>query len=137
MREWRKKRLTEYDHPVEIPEELQDAANLAINRLRVIASDLASADLQHQKTKANQAIEEAQNERDEALQEVQNLEHKITTLSTELTNRLESLQKLENQCQENNETLLALNGKIQFFESTLSDRENQLTEIKHRFETLQ
>ena len=84
LREWKEKRQAELHSYRQVPEEFQQAMNGVTHRLWFIASKLASSELEAQKIMANKTIEVLQDERDEALQEIQNLENKISLLESDL-----------------------------------------------------
>lgn len=115
MKEWRESRKSEAKAFYEMPESLSRSINESVGRLWVQATKLASASFDGHRKEVDQAVQEANSERDEALNEIGRLERSIAALEKSLEMKSAKVDELESQLENERElrsTLVAEKASI-------------------------
>lgn len=93
MREWRDSRKAEVVAALEMPGDLKKAVETSLGQIWATASKLAQASVQAYRQEADEAIDAATLERDEALSEIQRLEAKLAELEKVVADKDQAISK--------------------------------------------
>jgi len=93
MREWRASRKAEVVAALEMPGDMKKTIETSLGQIWATASKLAQASVQSYRQEANEAIDAAAQERDEALSEIQRLEGRLAALEKALADKDQAINK--------------------------------------------
>lgn len=93
MREWRDSRRAEVVAALEMPADLKKVVETSLGQVWTVASKLAQASVLAYRQEADAAIEEATQERDEAISEIQRLEARQAELEKALADKDQAINK--------------------------------------------
>lgn len=130
MREWRNERKEQITTSIEIPDELKKIIETSLAQVWTTSNNIAFSSIEAIKNESESLIAEANNERDEALEEVQRLEEINVKIEAELKT---ILAKLDSQI-ENGNTLKAEKLSL---ESVLEERKERIAKLEADYEKLQ
>ena len=130
MRLWRSERKEQITTSVEIPDELKKAIETALTQVWTTSNNIAFSSIEAIKSESNILIDEANNERDEALIEVQRLEDINARLEKELEDKEFDIEAKANQFNEMKAENLSL-------QRLLEERKERLTKLEADYEKLQ
>ena len=130
MRLWRSERKEQITTSVEIPDELKKAIETALTQVWTTSNNIAFSSIEAIKSESNILIDEANNERDEALIEVQRLEDINARLEKELEDKEFDIEAKANQFNEMKAENLSL-------QRLLDERRERLIKLEADYEKLQ
>lgn len=130
MREWRNERKEQITTSIEIPDELKKIIETSLAQVWTTSNNIAFSSIEAIKNESESLIAEANNERDEALEEVQRLEEINVKIEAELKT---ILAKLDSQI-ENGNTLKAEKLSL---ERVLEERKERIAKLEADYEKLQ
>lgn len=130
MRLWRSERKEQITTSVEIPDELKKAIETALTQVWTTSNNIAFSSIEAIKSESNILIDEANNERDEALIEVQRLEDINARLEKELEDKEFDIEAKANQFNEMKAENLSL-------QRLLDERRERLVKLEADYEKLQ
>lgn len=130
MRLWRSERKEQITTSVEIPDELKKAIETALTQVWTTSNNIAFSSIEAIKSESNILIDEANNERDEALIEVQRLEDINARLEKELEDKKFDIEAKANQFNEMKAENLSL-------QRLLDERRERLVKLEADYEKLQ
>ena len=130
MRLWRSERKEQITTSVEIPDELKKAIETALTQVWTTSNNIAFSSIEAIKSESNILIDEANNERDEALIEVQRLEDINARLEKELEDKKFDIEAKANQFNEMKAENLSL-------QRLLDERRERLIKLEADYEKLQ
>lgn len=129
MKEWRESKKADENAAFELPDSLRKAVQDSINRMWVTATNLANDSVEAYRREADKAVQDADQERDEALNEVGRLEVIVEDLEKALsaqTHKVEQLEARLGQEQSRSSELLAENASM---EADLAGRKEQIERL--------
>lgn len=130
MRLWRSERKEQITTSVEIPDELKKAIETALTQVWTTSNNIAFSSIEAIKSESKILIDEANNERDEALIEVQRLEDINARLEKELEDKEFDIEAKANQFNEMKAENLSL-------QRLLDERRERLIKLEADYEKLQ
>lgn len=130
MREWRSERKEQTSASIEIPIELKSVIENALAQVWSVSNNIAFSSIEAIKSESNILIDEANNERDEALIEVQRLEDINARLEKELEDKKFDIEAKANQLNEMKAENLSL-------QRLLDERRERLIKLEADYEKLQ
>jgi chromosome segregation ATPase len=129
MKEWRESKKADENAAFELPDSLRKAVQDAINRMWVTATNLANDSVEAYRREADKAVQDADQERDEALNEVGRLEVIVGDLEKALSAQAHKVEQLEarlGQEQSRSSELLAEKASM---EADLAGRKEQIERL--------
>lgn len=130
MREWRNERKEQVTMSVEIPADLKKVIETALAQVWNTSNNIAFSTIETIKTESESQIDEANQERDEALIEVEKLERENLSLQDQLRNALINLDK-------QTERANGLQAEAMSLERVLEERKERITKLEADYEKLQ
>lgn len=129
MKQWRESKRADESAAFELPDSLRRAVQDSINRMWVTATNLANESVEAYRREADKAVQDADQERDEALNEVSRLEVIVEELEKALSDQSLKVERLEvklGQEQSRCSELLTENASI---EADLAGRKEQIERL--------
>lgn len=130
MREWRESRKAEVVAALEMPADLKKAIESSVGQVWTAASKLASATIETVRQEADDAIEIATVERDEALAEITRLEIQIAELEKVLTNREQEVNQVKTELEQERGQNTKLTTENAALVARVDDRDEQIKGLK-------
>lgn len=130
MREWRESKKAEVVAALEMPAELKKVIESSIGQVWTAASKLASATVESFRQEAQENIEAATAERDEALSEITRLESKIIDLEKLLSEKEAELNQVKSDEEKAKAQNATLNSEKAALVARIEDRDNQIGSLK-------
>lgn len=130
MREWRESKKAEVVAALEMPAELKKVIESSIGQVWTAASKLASATVESFRQEAQESIEAATAERDEALSEITRLESKIIDLEKQLSEKEAELNQVKSDEEKAKAQNATLNSENAALVARIEDRDNQIGSLK-------
>lgn len=130
MREWRDSRKAEVVAALEMPGDLKKAVETSMGQIWSTASKLAQVSMQAYRQEADVAIENATNERDEALLEIQRLEARIAELDKALNEKDQAIKSVNASLEREREYNAKQTAEIAAISARFNDRNNQIQVLK-------
>jgi len=130
MREWRNERKEQITTSIEIPADLKKVIETALAQVWNTSSSIAFSTIETIKTESESQIDEANNERDEALIEVEKLEKDNLSLQDQLRNALANFDKQI-------EKVNTLQAETMSLERVLVERKERIVKLEADYEKLQ
>lgn len=136
MKEWRESKKADENAAFELPDSLSKAVQDSINRMWVTATNLANESVEAYRHEADKAVRDADEERDEALNEVGRLEVMVEELEKALSAqslKVEGLEVRLGQEQSRSSELLAEKASM---EADLAGRKEQIERLHNEIEVV-
>jgi chromosome segregation ATPase len=130
MREWRDSRKAEVAAALEMPAELKKAVETSLGQIWATASKLAQASLKTYRQEADDAIEAAAFERDEALLEIQRLEARLAEMEKALAEKDQVISDGIADLKAERALNVKLNSENAALSARIADRDTQNTSLK-------
>jgi len=131
MKEWRESKKADESAAFELPDSLSRAVQDSINRMWVTATNLANESVEAYRREADKAVQDADQEREEALHEVGRLEvigEKLEKALSAEANKVEQLEARLGQEQSRSSELLAEKASM---EADLAGRKEQIERLQN------
>lgn len=130
MREWRESHKVKVAAALEMPGDLKRAVETSVSQMWSVASKLASTTIETVRQEADQAVDEASKERDEALGEISRLEESIASLQQLMAEKDKAIDQVKSELvteRSNNTQLKSDNAALS---TKVDDRDAQLKSLK-------
>lgn len=132
MREWRDSRKSVIAAALEMPADLRRVVEVSLAQVWASATKIASAASEQYREEAEQAMSEVLAERDEALNEVLQLESRLKELNVAVEEKDASAAKLEFVIKDLQEKIAKKASDIEVISARMSERNIQLDDLKNR-----
>lgn len=130
MREWRESRKAEVATVLEMPADLKKTIETSVSQVWTAASKLASSTVDAIREEANNAVQAATGERDEALAEVSKLEERIAELNKSLADRDSAVESARSEMEVLKGDVSRINSEKAGLAAKLEDRDQHINDIK-------
>jgi archaellum component FlaC len=136
MKEWRESKKADENAAFELPDSLSKAVQDSINRMWVTATNLANESVEAYRREADKAVQDADEERDEALNEVGRLEVIVEEFEKALSDQSLKVERLEVKLgQEQSRSSELLTEKASM-EADLAGRKEQIERLHNDVDVL-
>jgi len=136
MKEWRELKKANAKAAFELPDSLSKAVHDSISRMWVTATNLANESVEARRREADKAVRDADQERDEALNEVGRLEAMVEEFEKALSAQSLKVERLEVKLeQEQSRSSELLTGKASM-EADLAGRREQIERLHNDIEVV-
>lgn len=130
MREWRASRKAEVVAALEMPGDLKKSVETSLGQIWATASKLAQASVQTYRQEADEAIDAATKERDEALSEIQRLETRLAELEKIVADKDLAISKGNTELESERALLSKAAAENAALAARIEDRDAQIKGIK-------
>lgn len=130
MREWRESKKAEVVAALEMPAELKKIIESSIGQVWTAASKLASATVESFRLAAQESIETATVERDEALSEITRLESKMFDLEKQIALKESEINQVKSEEEKARSLNLSLSTENAALNARVDDRDIQIQNLQ-------
>lgn len=130
MREWKESRKAEVVAALEMPGDMKKAVETSLGQIWATASKLAQASVQAYRQEADEAIDAATQERDEALSEIQRLEARLVELEKTVADKDLAISKATADLESERALHAKATAESAALTARIVDREEQIKGLK-------
>jgi len=130
MRQWRESRKAGVAAVLEMPDDLKRVVEASLGQIWATASKLAQASAQAYRQEADEAIDSATQERDEALLEIQRLEARMAEMEKTLADKDQAISKSVADLEAERAQGAKASAENAALTARIEDRDSQLKELK-------
>lgn len=130
MREWRASRKAEVVAALEMPGDLKKTVETSLGQIWATASKLAQSSVQAYRQEADEAIDAATQERDEALSEIQRLEARLAQLEKVVADKDQAISKNNTDLESERAQYAKAIAENAALAARIEDRDTQIQSLK-------